>query len=279
MPEWEALNGGDRISFGPHDLSGNGLNRAAQEPTGRESKPGGNLLVVDDEPARKRSLHATLFGMGFDVGEASSGDQAVALCRIIRYDVVLLSVSLRGKVELGTCTELRRLLPGTAILAMSPSDDEQSRVEALDAGADDFVTPSRMRELTARVRAALRTLRTYERDDTRIVIGEIDIFPARRIVRKANHPVHLTPKEFALLHFLMAHAGFPLTHAQLLSAAWGRQFSTQVEYLRTFVRQLRKKLEDDPGIPRYLLTESHVGYRFVAPAGAPPYKTAGASRQ
>ena len=230
----------------------------------------GKLLVVDDEAARRRSLHTTLFSMGFEIAEASSGDEALALCRVIRYDAVLLAISKQGRGGLAMCAELRRTLPRTAILAMSASDDEQLKVEALDAGADDYVTPSHMRELTARVRAALRRSKaTSEQDFESVVIGDIQILPQRRLVLKAGAAIHLTPKEFDLLHYLIAHAGLPLTHARLLRAVWGRDSANQVEYLRTYMRQLRRKLEDDPGNPRYLLTDSHIGYRFVAPAGTP----------
>ena len=146
---------------------------------------------------------------------------------------------------------------------MSVNGDEQFAVEALEAGADDFVTMSSMRELTARVRAALRRSRAAaERTHERIVIGDIEISPARRLVLKANKPVHLTPKEFELLHYLMAHAGLSMTHARLLFAVWGSDSANQVEYLRTYMRQLRRKLEDDPAKPRYLLTDNHIGYRF-----------------
>jgi two-component system KDP operon response regulator KdpE len=123
-----------------------------------------------------------------------------------------------------------------------------------------------MRELAARIRAALRRAHAgeTEREDG-ITIGDIALLPARRIVRKAGRPVHLTPKEFDLLAFLMKQAGIPATHSRLLSAVWGPEYASQVEYLRTFMRQLRGKLEDNRSRPRYLLTESHIGYRFADP--------------
>ena len=127
-----------------------------------------------------------------------------------------------------------------------------------------------MRELIARVKAALRRSRAADEwHDERIAIGDIEIFPARRVVLKANKAVHLTPKEFNLLQYLMSHAGLPLSHARLLLAVWGRESANQVECLRTYMLQLRRKLEDDPGHPRYLLTHSHVGYRFVEAPPAP----------
>ena len=123
---------------------------------------------------------------------------------------------------------------------------------------------STIRELAARIRAAVRRSSASQADpDASIRIGNIELDPARRLVRKAGEPVHLTPKEFDLLHYLMAHAGLPIMHARLLHAVWGPEYGGELEYLRTFVRQLRKKLEDDPAEPAYLLTDSHIGYRFA----------------
>jgi two-component system, OmpR family, KDP operon response regulator KdpE len=241
--------------------------KTVQTPTKSEGK----LLVVDDESALRRSLHTTLFSMGFDIGEASSGEEALALCRIVKYDAVLLDINMPGKGGIETCRELRRLMPRIAILMLSVNDDEERKVEALEAGADDYVTkPFHMRELTARIRAALRRARAVaEQGDDAVAIGDIEIYPARRLVLKGGKPVHLTPKEFDLLHYLMTHAGLPITHARLLHVVWGVEYANQVEYLRTFMRQLRKKLEENAGAPQYLLTESHIGYRFVDPANAP----------
>jgi two-component system KDP operon response regulator KdpE len=235
------------------------------------SKPEGKLLVVDDDASVRRALHTTLYSLGFDIGEASTGDEALALCRIVRYEAVLLDINMPGKSGIETCRELRKLMPRMAILMVSVNDDHERKIEALDAGADDYVTkPFHMRELTARIRAALRRSRTAaNQTEDVIAIGDVELHPARRLVLKATEAVHLTPKEFDLLYYLMAHAGLPITHARLLHVVWGSEYANQVEYLRTFVRQLRKKLEDDAGHPRYLLTDSHVGYRFIDPAQAP----------
>jgi len=235
------------------------------------NRPEGKLLIVDDESSVRRALHSTLYSLGFDIGEAASGDEAIALCRIVRYDAVLLDVNMPGKGGIETCAELRRLLPRVAILMLSVNDDQERKVEALEAGADDYVTkPFHMRELTARIRAALRRARTAAaQSEEIIVIGEISLNPARRLVTKSGRPIHLTPKEFDLLHHLMSHPGLPITHARLLHVVWGAEYASQVEYLRTFVRQLRKKLEDDAGSPRYVLTDSHIGYRFADPSEWP----------
>lgn len=235
------------------------------------NKQEGKLLVVDDDPSVRRTLHTTLYSLGFDIGEAGTGEEAIALCRIVRYEAVLLDINMPGKDGIDTCRELRRLLPRIAILMLSVNDDHERKIEALEAGADDYVTkPFHMRELTARIRSALRRSRaSAAQSDELISIGDVELHPARRLVLKSGEPVHLTPKEFDLLHYLMSHAGLPITHSRLLHVVWGSEYANQVEYLRTFVRQLRKKLEDDAGNPRYLLTDSHVGYRFIDPAQAP----------
>ena len=231
----------------------------------------GKVLIVDDEPAVRRALHTTLFTLGFDIGEAASGEEAVALCRIIKYDAVLLDINMSGKSGIETCADLRKMLPRLAILMISVNEDEERKVQALEAGADDYVTkPFHMRELTARIRAALRRARTTASDvEGSIAIGDLTLHPARRLVQISGTTIHLTPKEFDLLHYLMSHPGLPITHARLLHAVWGAEFVSQVEYLRTFVRQLRKKLGDDAANPRYLRTDSHVGYRFADPSEWP----------
>ncbi len=146
-------------------------------------------------------------------------------------------------------------------------DNEDDKVEALDAGADDYVTkPFPVRELVARVRAAVRRSQAPAgQSNVAISIGDITLDPARRLVQKQGQAVHLTPKEFDLLLYLMKHAGLPVMHARLLSAVWGPEYGNELEYLRTFIRQLRKKLEDDSAHPKYLLTDSHIGYRFREP--------------
>jgi two-component system, OmpR family, KDP operon response regulator KdpE len=240
------------------------------------SKQEGKLLVVDDDPSVRRTLHTTLYSLGFDIGEAGTGEEAIALCRIVRYEAVLLDINMPGKDGIETCRELRRLLPRIAIIMLSVNDDHERKIEALEAGADDYVTkPFHMRELTARIRSALRRSRASSaQTDELISIGDVELHPARRLVLKGGEPVHLTPKEFDLLHYLMSHAGLPITHSRLLHVVWGSEYANQVEYLRTFVRQLRKKLEDDAGSPKYLLTDSHVGYRFIDPAQSPRSSTA-----
>jgi two-component system KDP operon response regulator KdpE len=225
----------------------------------------GKVLIVDDEYSIRRALHNTLQTMGFVVDEASSGEAALRLVHEAQYDVALMDINMPGIGGIRACREMRQSLPRLGILMLTVRDSEDDKVTALDAGADDYITkPFNIRELAARVRAAVRRSATAQSDsEAAIQIGDIELDPARRLVRKAGEPVHLTPKEFDLLHFLMAHAGLPMTHIRLLRSVWGPEYGGELEYLRTFVRQLRKKLEVDPAEPEYLLTDSHIGYRFV----------------
>jgi two-component system KDP operon response regulator KdpE len=229
------------------------------------SQSHGKVLIVDDDGAIRRALRTTLHGMGFDVDEASTGEEALDLVQHAEYDAVLLDINMPGMGGVRACREIRKSLPRLGILMLTVRDSEQDMVAALDAGADDYITkPFRIRELAARLRAAARRSAAFRSDpDAAIQIGNIELDPARRLVRKSGEPVHLTPKEFDLVRYLMAHAGLPMTHARLLHAVWGPEYGGELEYLRTFMRQLRKKLEDDPAAPEYLLTESHIGYRFA----------------
>jgi two-component system KDP operon response regulator KdpE len=217
------------------------------------------VLVVDDEPSIRRVLHTTLSSLGFDVEEASGAEQAVGFVRRERYDAALLDINMPGVGGIEACRAIRKLSPRLAILMLTVRDCAEDKIQALDAGADDYVTkPFHVGELMARVRA---TTRRFQNEGV-IAIGDIELDLDQRLVRKSGNIVHLTPKEFDLLHCLMANAGKPLRHARLLSSVWGSEYGDESEYLRTFVRQLRKKLEADPSNPEYLLTDSHFGYRF-----------------
>jgi two-component system KDP operon response regulator KdpE len=242
------------------------MTRPTTDPSETPDRRVGRVLIVDDDYSLRRVLHTTLFSTGFDVTEAASGEDALALARVLRYDVVLLDLRMPGRGGIEICRELRRQFPRVAILILTVTDAEDEKVVALDSGADDYITkPFQMRELTARVRAAARRVKTPHGEvDATIRIGDIELHPTRRLVYKSKTQVHLTPKEFDLLHCLMSHTGRPMTHAKLLATVWGAECINQVEYLRTFVRQLRKKLEDDAGEPKYILTDSYVGYRFLA---------------
>lgn len=227
----------------------------------------GKVLIVDDEPSIRRAIRTTFGTLGFDIAEAVTGEQALPLLHSSNFDAVLLDVNMPGMGGLEACREIRRQFPRMAVLMLTVRDHEDDKVEALDAGADDYVTkPFPVRELIARVRAAVRRSQTpVAQGNVSITVGEIMVDPARRLVQKHGRAVHLTPKEFDLLLYLMKHAGLPVMHARLLSAVWGPEYGNELEYLRTFIRQLRKKLEDDSAHPKYLLTDSHIGYRFREP--------------
>jgi two-component system KDP operon response regulator KdpE len=231
----------------------------------------GTVLIVDDDASVRRALHTTLRTLGFSTSEASGGPEALLLARTTRYDVVLLDMNMPDMDGLETCRPLRRLLPHSAILMLTVRDSEEDKVRALEAGADDYVTkPFHIRELTARIRASVRRVQALEGKKTApIRIGDIELDPARREVHKSGNYVRLTPKEFDLLHYLMAHVGLPITHGRLLHAVWGPEYGNEVEYLRTFVRELRKKIEDDLSTPKYLLTDIKIGYRFRENASTP----------
>jgi two-component system KDP operon response regulator KdpE len=170
-----------------------------------------------------------------------------------------------GMSGIDACGSIRSIRPRLPILMLTVRDAEDDMVDALDAGADDYITkPFQIRELTARIRAARRGAEPARHSEVPVIqVGDIELDPSRRTVKKANQLIHLTPKEFDLTQQLMASAGRPISHLRLLSTVWGPEYGGQLEYLRTFMHQLRKKLEDDPANPQYLLTDSRVGYRFV----------------
>ncbi|MGC9158159.1 MAG: response regulator transcription factor [Terracidiphilus sp.] len=223
------------------------------------------ILLVDDESAIRRALRPPLTELGFQVVEASRGEEALQLLCASVFDVVLLDINMPGIGGVETLRRIRSLAPRLPILMLTVRDREEEKVEALELGADDYVTkPFSTRELIARIRTAIRRVHAPARaEDAPIEIGELRLDPVKRKVHKRGEPVHLTRKEFDILHCLMSRAGRVITYARLLTAVWGAECREEVEYLRTFVRQLRKKIEDDPSKPVYLLTDVYVGYRFA----------------
>jgi two-component system KDP operon response regulator KdpE len=228
----------------------------------------GTVLVVDDDSSTRRALRMTLSGMGFTVVEAARGEEALSLVRVTRFDAVLLDVDMPGMGGLEACRAIRHAVARLPILMLTVLDSENDKVLALDAGADDYITkPFHLRELTARLRSAVRRRNALDVNrDHPIRMGEIELDPVKYRVQKRGHSIHLTPKEFEMLHYLMLHAGEPIPHARLLKSVWGPEYGNELEYLRTFVRQLRKKIEDDPKHPQYLLTDAYIGYRFNEPS-------------
>jgi two-component system KDP operon response regulator KdpE len=233
------------------------------------SESEGKILIVDDDTGTRQALRGSLGMLGFTVREATSGEQSLLQTRQENFDALLLDINMPGMGGFEACRELRRLSPHLPIVMMTVRDATDDKIEALDAGADDYVTkPFDVRELAARIRAAVRRGRTTTNGQATktIVIGDLELDPVRSRIRKAGQIVRLTPKEFQLLHHLMAHPGMPMTHASLLRAVWGPEYGNELEYLRTFVRQLRKKIEQDPANPEYLLTDPYIGYRFRDPS-------------
>jgi len=230
--------------------------------------PSTRVLVVDDEFALRSALRKSLTAGGFNVEEARSGEEAVSAIREQAYDLVLLDINMPGIGGVEACRRIRELAPQTGIVMVTVRDAENDKVEALEAGADDYVTkPFRLRELLARLKALLR--RTQSRDAVRptvVTAGDLEIDIERHLLRRAGQPVHLAPTEFELLSFMMQNQGVPLTHARLLRSVWGAEYGNELEYLRSYVKMLRKKIERDPSKPEYILTEPWVGYRFCNPS-------------
>jgi two-component system KDP operon response regulator KdpE len=232
--------------------------------------PSGNILVTDDDSDLRRVLKMTLGALGFAVTESSNGEGAIREVDTHRFDALLMDVNMPGMGGIEACRRIRKCNPRLQILMLTVRDGEADKVEALDAGADDYITkPFSIPELAARLRSAVRRSATAADPASAgalpIVVGEVELDTERRTVRKRGSVLRLTPKEFDLLHYLMRHPGLPVAHSKLLRAVWGAEYGQEIEYLRTFVHQLRKKLEDDLTAPEYLLTEPHFGYRFREP--------------
>ena len=221
------------------------------------------ILVVDDEPQLTRVLRTGLKSRGYDVRAAADGLAGFETFTDWHPDLVITDLAMPVMDGLELCRRVREISP-VPIIVLSAKGEEKTKVEALDLGADDFITkPFGIDELLARVRAALR--RTPEtQDETENVLedGDFRIDQATREVAVGGETIHLTPKEFDLLVFLFRSRGRVLTHRAILTAIWGGNSSEQNEYLRVFVGQLRKKIEKDPAKPRYITTEPWVGYRF-----------------
>jgi two-component system, OmpR family, KDP operon response regulator KdpE len=222
-----------------------------------------NVLVVDDEPQITRVLRTTLTGHGYLVRTAGDGDEALEIMRSWQPDVVITDLAMPNMAGLELCTRIR-VKSQVPIIVLSVRGEEKTKVEALDAGADDYVTkPFNMDELLARVRASLRRSGMQPADEaTNITAGDFRIDLSTREVVVAGREVHLTPKEFDLLSYLARHPGKVITHRTLLAAVWGGNSTEQPEYLRVFVNHLRNKLEGEETGKRYIVTEPWVGYRF-----------------
>jgi two-component system, OmpR family, KDP operon response regulator KdpE len=224
------------------------------------------ILVVDDEPQIRRMLRTTLTGSGYQVEDARSGEESLEKFRAYLPDLVIMDWNMPGMGGLNACREIRTG-SDVPIIILTVRNAEKDKVEALDAGADDYVSkPFGMQELLARIRAALRRSPTAPDGQPRSLVSndlEID-FEARR-VRVRSRTVRLTPKEFQLLRYLVSHEGKAVSHRQILQAVWGPDYGAESDYLRVFINHLRKKIEVNPAEPKHILTEPWVGYRFALP--------------
>lgn len=220
------------------------------------------ILVVDDEPQITRVLRTTLAAQGYDIRVANDGEMALELMKSWTPHVLITDLAMPNLDGVGLCKQVRQISQ-VPIIVLSVRGQDRAKVEALDAGADDYVTkPFSMNELLARIRAQLRRVPVAEEEPSTITAGDFLIDLDARSVRVSGQEVHLTPKEFDLLVYLARRPGKVITHRNLLAAVWGPNNTEQPEYLRVFVGQLRKKIEIDPSSPKYLITEPWVGYRF-----------------
>ena len=225
---------------------------------------GGRILVVDDEPQILRALRTSLQGAGYDVDVAASGEEALSSAALRPPDAVILDLVLPDKSGTDVARELRGWTQ-VPILLLSAVGDEQEKVAALDAGADDYVTkPFGVEELLARLRAALRRVDPPQERVTEL--GEVTVDLDRRLVTRNGEQVTLTPTEFDLLRLFVRNEGKLLTHPTILREVWGPAYGDESHYLHVYVSQLRRKIEPDPTRPRYILTEPGAGYRLVAPS-------------
>lgn len=225
-----------------------------------------SVLLIDDEPQIRRVLRASLASQGANVVDVQNGEEALEVLRHRTIDLILLDLNMPGMGGLEACRAIRSGWE-VPIIIVSVRDSDRDKIEALDAGADDFVTkPFSFDELMARIRAALR--RTGFATDTtpkHVSVPGLEIdFEERRVV-VAGKTVRLTPTEFDILRYLISQANKPVPHRRLLQAIWGPEYGDQIEYLRVFINQLRKKIEPLGSKPTFITTEPRIGYRFVLP--------------
>ena len=223
----------------------------------------GRILVVDDEPQIRRIMRTTLTGAGYEVDDAKTGEEALEKVREFRPDLVMLDMNMPGMGGLEACKAIRSDT-NSAIIMLTVRNSEEDKVAALDAGADDYVTkPFSTPELLARIRATLRRAPAQGQSaPARVHIEKLVIDFATRTVSNGGAATRLTPKELDLLRFLIQHANQAVSHRALLQAVWGPDYGDQVDYLRVFIKNLRKKIETNPEHPEYIVTEPWVGYRF-----------------
>ncbi len=224
-----------------------------------------HILVIDDEPQILRAIRTILTEKGFRVTTASRGEEGLTLAATNEPDLIILDLGLPDMDGVEVCTRLREWTQ-TPIIILSVRDSERDKVAALDMGADDYLTkPFGIEELLARVRVALRHSGRASESQSKVVkAGPITIDLVWHLVKRGEEEIKLTATEYKLLAYLASNHGRVLTHQSILTNVWGAADADHTEYLRVYMRQLRKKLEDDPESPQYILTEPGIGYRFIA---------------
>jgi two-component system KDP operon response regulator KdpE len=228
------------------------------------------VLVVDDEPQILRALRTSLVARDYQVVTASTGEEGLALAAALPPDLVVLDL---GLPDLDGAEVIRQLRSWTEVpvIVLSVREGGADKIGALDAGADDYVTkPFDVDELLARMRATLRRVQTDDGEGPVVTFGPLEVDLARRLVRIEDELVHLTPTEYGLLEAMVTHPGKLLTHQWLLRQVWGRGYGDESHYLHVYVRQLRQKLHDDAAMPRFIITEPGVGYRWSPEPARPP---------
>jgi two-component system KDP operon response regulator KdpE len=220
------------------------------------------VMIVEDDPQERRILRTALISQAFEVMDARDGEEALASLRHETPDVILLDLKLPGIGGLQTCREIRERSE-VPIIIVSATKAEQQKVEALENGADDYVTkPVGVEELVARIHAVTRRP-SLGRHTRTLLLDAVEIDLESHEVKRGDNVFHLTSKEFKLLYYFFQNAGTVISHRRLLQAVWGPDYGNEVEYLRVFINQLRKKIEPDPSHPKYILTEPSSGYRFA----------------
>lgn len=227
---------------------------------------GPRVLVVDDEPQIRRFLRASLQAHDYDVIEAETGKEGIRQCTLQKPDLVVLDLGLPDIDGLEIIKSIREWSK-VPIIVLSVRSDESDKIEALDRGANDYVTkPFSMGELLARMRVALRQKPIGDDADSVITAGALSIDLEKRLVTLGGTPIKLSRKEYELLKILASHPDKVIAHQQLLGEVWGQGYVEETQYLRVYIGQLRQKLEKNPAAPRFLMTEPGVGYRFVSAA-------------
>jgi len=235
------------------------------KPGSAQARNGPRVLIIEDEPQLRFALRRNLEQAGYAAREAEDGAGALRELGVFKPDIVLLDLMLPDMSGVDVCREIRRNSE-TPIVVLSALEDEKTKVAALDEGADDYLTkPFGMDELFARIRVALRHGSSLRANQPVIEAGDLRVDLERRRVTLGDREIHLTPTEYSLLKYLATHAGKVLTHPMILRSVWGPEYGDDTALLRTFITQLRAKIEAKPDTPDYIRTEPRVGYRFAVP--------------